>query len=120
MFMVFERAAELEQMKLSYVIGVMHGERANFKIDSSDFLVEAKKRVAIKTVQRRGRIHDYMEQWGYRWIDARMQPRLVRAMIYDPITGWDENSRAIASGIARYFDHISHGNVQADLLRLAA
>ena len=38
-----------------------------------------------------------MEQWGFRWIDAKeAEPTLVRAMFYDPENQeWDENSLAI-------------------------
>jgi Domain of unknown function DUF1828 len=122
---VFENVRQsLEQMKLRYVIGADASVKGLIsKSIQVDFLVEAKKRVAIKTVQRRGRIHEYMEQWGYRWIDAReANPSLVRAMIYDPDNQeWDENSRAIGQRHCEIFrPYFESELIQADLSRLAA
>lgn len=114
----------LDQINLKYVVGadaLVSGLVS--KSIQMDFLITAKERVAIKTVQRRGRIHDYMEQWGYRWIDARgANPRLVRAMIFDPdIQEWDENSRAIGERHCEIFrPYFESELIQADLIRLAA
>ncbi len=96
---VFESVRQtLERTKLNYVVGKNAWIRGKTeKSIQVDFLIPAKAPVAIKTVQRRGRMHDYMEQWGFRWIDAKeAEPTLVRAMFYDPENQeWDENSLAI-------------------------
>ena len=114
----------LDQIKLKYVVGADAWVSGLIsKSIQMDFLVTAKARVAIKTVQRRGRIHDYMEQWGYRWIDAQVaNPGLVRAMIFDPdIQEWDENSRAIGERHCEIFrPYFESELIQTDLIRLAA
>ena len=70
-----------------------------------DFLVTDKRVIACKTVERRGRMRDYIEQWGYRWMDARQHNRkLVRAMFYDPENQqWDDHSQRIANDVCEIF-----------------
>jgi hypothetical protein len=88
----------LDRAKLKYLVG----REASIigiteKTIQVDFLVRAQRRIAIKTIQRRGRMHDYMEQWGYRWIDAKeADSEIIRAMYYDPDNqDWDDDSLAI-------------------------
>jgi hypothetical protein len=75
------------------------------KVIPVDFLLTGKIPVAVKTVQRRGRMHDYMEQWGFRWVDAKQaDSRLIRAMLYDPENQeWDENSLEIGKHYCEIF-----------------
>jgi hypothetical protein len=70
-----------------------------------DFLLNEKRVVACKSVERRGRVRDYMEQWGYRWMDAKKKnPKLVAAMFYDPENQqWDEGSLAIGKEVCEIF-----------------
>jgi Domain of unknown function DUF1828 len=113
----------LEHTKLDYVEG--KNAWISGKTEKSiqvDFLIAAKARVAIKTVQRRGRMHDYMEQWGFRWIDAKeAEPTLVRAMFYDPENQeWDENSVAIGTRHCEIFrPYFEDELIRSDLTRLA-
>ncbi len=46
-----------------------------------------------------------MEQWGFRWIDAKeADPQLVRGMIYDPDNQtWDEESLDIGRAHCEIF-----------------
>lgn len=80
-----------------------------------DFLLTGESPVAVKTVQRRGRIHDYMEQWGFRWADAKQADlRLVRAMLYDPENQeWDEDSLEIG----KHYCEIFHPYYESDAFR---
>jgi hypothetical protein len=122
---VFESIRQsLEQTKLNYVTGknawIVGRTEKSIPVD---FLVAAKARLAIKTVQRRGRMHDYMEQWGFRWIDAKeADPTLVRAMFYDPENQeWDENSTAIGTQHCEIFrPYFESELIRADLTRFAA
>ncbi len=50
-----------------------------------DYYLEGTRGLALEVVNRRSDLVGYMEQWGWRWTDMHeRQPRLVRAMIYDP------------------------------------
>jgi hypothetical protein len=113
----------LDKIKLNYVVGknAWIAGRTSKSIQV-DFLVTAKARLAIKTVQRRGRMHDYMEQWGFRWIDAKeADSTLVRAMIYDPENQeWDGNSLAIGERHCEIFrPYFESELIGADFARLA-
>ncbi len=70
-----------------------------------DFLVTAKRAVACKAVERRGRMREYIEQWGFRWLDAkRRNDKLIRAMFYDPDNQqWDEESLRIGQDVCEVF-----------------
>lgn len=70
-----------------------------------DFLVAENRVLACKTIERRGRMREYIEQWGYRWMDAKQHNRkLVRAMFYDPDNQeWDDDSKRIAEDVCEIF-----------------
>ena len=70
-----------------------------------DFLIRDRRPIACKTVERRGRMRDYMEQWGYRWVDAKNHnKKLSRAMFYDPDNQqWDEESLRIGQNVCEVF-----------------
>ncbi len=70
-----------------------------------DFLVTEKRQVACKAIERRGRVRDYVEQWGFRWLDVHdKNPRLVRAMFYDPDNQqWDDESLRIGKAVCEIF-----------------
>ena len=99
----------MEQTKLHHVVAKdasIAGKTS--KCIQVDFLVLAKSRLAIRTVQRRGRKHDYMEQWGFRWIDAKeaANPSLVRGAVYDPENQeWDDNSIPVSPNAGHPLSH---------------
>ena len=70
-----------------------------------DFLIRDRRPIACKTVERRGRMRDYMEQWGYRWVDAKNHnKKLSRAMFFDPDNQqWDEESLRIGQNVCEVF-----------------
>jgi hypothetical protein len=70
-----------------------------------DFLIRDRRAIACKTVERRGRMREYMEQWGYRWVDAKNHnQKLSRAMFYDPDNQqWDEESIHIGKNVCEIF-----------------
>lgn len=70
-----------------------------------DFVVVENRVLACKTVERRGRMREYIEQWGFRWLDAkRHNDTLVRAMFYDPDNQeWDDDSKHIAETVCEIF-----------------
>jgi hypothetical protein len=70
-----------------------------------DFLIEEKSLIACQTVGRKGRMRPYMEQWGYRWIDAKTEnTKLIRGMFYDPDNQlWDEESKRIGESHCEIF-----------------
>ena len=79
------------------------------KVESSirvDFLTSGTIPIACKTVERRGRMRDYMEQWGYRWRDAKDQnPSLIRSMFYDPENQkWDNETLNIGKNVCEIFE----------------
>lgn len=80
-----------------------------------DFLVQERRTVACKSIERRGRMREYMEQWGYRWLDAKKQDdRLVAAMFYDPENQqWDDGSLAIGREVCEIF----HPYYEAELIQ---
>jgi hypothetical protein len=89
---------------------------------SIDFLVQGRCSIACKTVERRGRMREYMEQWGYRWLDAKSHDsKLIAAMFFDPENQqWDEGSLAIGREVCQVF-HPYHAvdEIQRDLDRYA-
>lgn len=70
-----------------------------------DYLIERVRQVAWHVVRRRTQLLPYMEQWGFRWGDLhRRNPRLVRAMVYDPDKQeWDETSLRIGNEVCELF-----------------
>jgi hypothetical protein len=85
-----------------------------------DFLVTEKRVLACKTVERRGRMRDYIEQWGFRWMDAKQHNKtLVRAMFYDPDNQeWDDDSKHIAENVCEIFHpYFETDKITADLDR---
>ena len=89
---------------------------------SIDFLVQERCLIACKSVERRGRMREYMEQWGYRWLDAKSHDSgLIAAMFYDPENQqWDDGSLAIGREVCQIF-HPYHAvdEIQRDLDRYA-
>jgi hypothetical protein len=65
---VYSRVKEaLERAHLHFLTGkkaLILGRTS--KTIQVDFLMTGKVPIAVKTVQRRGRVHDYMKQWGFR------------------------------------------------------
>ena len=61
--------------------------------------------LACKIVKRRGPMLEYMEQWGWRWLDVKDQDaRVLRAMVYDPERQeWDETAKGIAIRVCDFF-----------------
>jgi sporulation protein YlmC with PRC-barrel domain len=87
-----------------------------------DFLVSERRMVACKTIERRGRMRDYMEQWGYRWLDAKKHDeRLVTAMFYDPDNQqWDDSSLSIGRDVCDIFrPYHEVAAIENDLVRYA-
>jgi hypothetical protein len=85
-----------------------------------DFLVVENHVLACKTIERRGRMRDYIEQWGFRWMDAkRRNETLVRAMFYDPENQeWDEDSKRIGENVCEMFHpYFEVDKISADLDR---
>lgn len=74
-----------------------------------DFLANGAVPLACKAVERRGRMRDYMEQWGYRWRDAKdKNPKLVRSMFYDPENQiWDSETLSIGRSVCEIFQPYS-------------
>ena len=70
-----------------------------------DFLITNRRHIACKTIERRGRMRDYIEQWGFRWWDAKQRnQKLSRAMFYDPDNQqWDSESIRIGENICEIF-----------------
>lgn len=81
----------------------------------SDFVMDEKRTMAVKTIDIRDRVRDYMERWAWRMTDLRNEnPGIVRAMIYNPDEqNWDDTSLAIGREVCDMFcpyfdnDHIS-------------
>jgi hypothetical protein len=88
-----------------------------------DFLIQENRSIACKSVERRGRMRDYMEQWGYRWLDAKKSDDLlVTAMFYDPENQqWDDGSIAIGRDVCDIFrPYHDIAAIEADLKRFAS
>lgn len=64
-----------------------------------DYLVQNRKQLAIKVVQRQENLLPYMEQWAFRWDDLRSKNRgLITAMVYDPENQtWDTTAMRIGT-----------------------
>jgi hypothetical protein len=102
----------IRNLLLNNDISFKEKEDANIsgKIEKSirvDFLTgNGSPKLACKTIERRGRMRDYMEQWGYRWTDAKEQhPHLIRAMFYDPENQkWDDETLNIGRSVCEVFE----------------
>lgn len=70
-----------------------------------DYFLDQGGGLAVEVVSRKTQILPYMEQWGWRWSDLRQRnPRLVRAMIYDPeVQVWDSNAVEIGQSVCEVF-----------------
>jgi hypothetical protein len=70
-----------------------------------DFLTLGKRPLACKTIERRGRMRDYMEQWGYRWRDLRDKHQNIGcSMFYDPENQtWDDETLRIGKSVCDIF-----------------
>lgn len=71
-----------------------------------DFVAMGNHVVACKTIERRGRIREYMEQWGFRWRDAKdRNPKLINSMFYDRENqNWDSDSLNIGRSVCDIFE----------------
>lgn len=70
-----------------------------------DYLVEARRPVAIEIVNRRFDLLPYMEQWAFRWSDLKSHNRHLRAaMVYDPEhQEWDSTALRIGNQVCDVF-----------------
>jgi len=70
-----------------------------------DYLIQNNHRMAIEVVKRRGPMLNYMEQWGWRWMDVRNgNPGLLRAMVFDPDQQeWDDTALNIGRSVCDVF-----------------
>lgn len=70
-----------------------------------NYLVPGPHPLACKVVKRRGPMLNYMEQWGWRWMDVKQQnPQLLRGMIYDPDKQqWDDTTINIGKSVCDLF-----------------
>ena len=70
-----------------------------------DYLVEARRPVAIQVVNRRFDLLPYMEQWAFRWSDLRRHNKALKAaMVYDPEhQEWDATALRIGSDVCDVF-----------------
>jgi len=85
-----------------------------------DFLTVGKHTLACKAIQRRGRMRDYIEQWGFRWRDAKdSNPSLIKSMFYDPDNqGWDGDAINIGRNICEIFEpYFEKGKINKALER---
>jgi hypothetical protein len=85
-----------------------------------DFLITDKRAVACKTVERQGRMREYIEQWGFRWWDAKQHnKKLSRAMFYDPDNQeWDDESLRIGQNVCEiFFPYFEADNITKALFR---
>ena len=71
-----------------------------------DFLTVGACPVACKAIDRKGRMRDYIEQWGFRWRDAMdCNPLLINSMFYDPdAQQWDSDSLNIGRNVCKIFE----------------
>jgi hypothetical protein len=103
--------ASIRQLLLQNAVRFKEKEEAYIsgKVEESirvDFLTLGHRPLACKTVERRGRMRDYMEQWGYRWRDLKdRNPNLGRSMFYDPENqNWDEETLRIGRSVCNIFE----------------
>ena len=70
-----------------------------------DYLVEARRPLAVQVVSRRENLLAYMEQWAFRWSDLRKRDdRLLAAMVYDPESqAWDDTALRIGGEVCDCF-----------------
>ncbi len=70
-----------------------------------DYLVEAKRPLAVQIVNRRENLLDYMERWAFRWDDLRRRnDGLVAGMVYNPENqDWDATSLRIGGEVCDVF-----------------
>ncbi len=88
-----------------------------------DFYFDAKKPMAMKSVDIHDRVKEYMEQWAWRWTDLHTQsPHILRAMIYNPDEqDWDETSLAIGREVCDLFcPYHDTDEIQRQLKKLKA
>jgi len=70
-----------------------------------DYVVEARRLLALEVVHRRDNLLPYMEQWAFRWDDLRKKDkRLMAAMVYDPEhQEWDSTALRIGQKVCDVF-----------------
>jgi hypothetical protein len=70
-----------------------------------DYLVEAKRPLAIQVVNRREYLLDYMEKWAFRWNDLKQHnSRLLAGMVYNPENqDWDATALHIGNEVCDVF-----------------
>ena len=70
-----------------------------------DYLVEARRPLAVQVVSRRDNLLAYMEQWAFRWSDLRKRnDQLLAAMVYDPENQtWDDTALRIGGEVCDAF-----------------
>lgn len=70
-----------------------------------DYLVEARRPLAVQVVSRRDNLLAYMEQWAFRWSDLRKRNgQLLAAMVYDPENqAWDDTALRIGGEVCDCF-----------------
>ncbi len=70
-----------------------------------DYLVEARRPLAVQVVSRRDNLRDYMEQWAFRFGDLRgRNGQLLAAMVYDPENqAWDDTALRIGGKVCDCF-----------------
>ena len=70
-----------------------------------DYLVEARRPLAVQVVGRRDNLLSYMEQWAFRWSDLRKRNRqILAAMVYDPENqSWDDTALRIGGEVCDCF-----------------
>ena len=70
-----------------------------------DYLVDARRPLAVQVVGRRDNLLSYMEQWAFRWSDLRKRNgKLLAAMVYDPENqSWDETALRIGGEVCDCF-----------------
>ncbi len=75
------------------------------KFTRIDYLVEARRPLAVQVVNRRDNLLDYMERWAFRWDDLKKHNnRLLTGMVYNPENqDWDETALRIGNEVCDAF-----------------
>lgn len=70
-----------------------------------DYMVDAKRPLAIQVVNRRENLLDYMERWAFRWNDLRQHDnRLLTGMVFNPENqDWDATALHIGNEVCDVF-----------------
>ncbi len=86
-----------------------------------DYLVEARRPLAVEVVSRRDNLLAYMEQWAFRWGDLRKRNgQLLAAMVYDPENqSWDDTALRIGSDVCDCFCRYDEAEPLNEALTLA-